>query len=181
MEIVNNKANSAIRAFFIEDFKELTRFKIQKLNIIQIVYYKLHSHYFSDICINLAERLDQYTLSSVLCEKCCEFSSYLSQYDKLYLEDITQAWSKLFSAIYVRLGGKYSESTFLFNHMFRTGNWSHLHETEEEKQRTLKECVDDFRSDVFYCSDRWSFDRLARCHWAYLNLLYHEKSCKEFL
>lgn len=47
------------------------------------------------------------------------------------------------------------------------GNWKRLHLTDEERRRTRGEWLEDFRSEVFYCSDRWSLDRLARCHWMY--------------
>lgn len=112
----------------------------------------------------LSSFLDSYTLSTELCERCGHFSNYLSQYEKLTDEDIEFGWSRIFSAVYVHLGGSYKDSKFLFDNLFDTGNWSHLQMNEAEKSRDMQQFVDDFRYDVFYCSDRWSLDRLARCH-----------------
>ena len=45
------------------------------------------------------------------------------------------------------------------------GNWKHIWETDEEKKMTIAELCDQLRWDVFYCSDRMSWDRLCRIHW----------------
>ena len=47
------------------------------------------------------------------------------------------------------------------------GNWNHLWMTDDEKKKPVNEWLNDFMADVFYCSDRWSLDRLMRCHWMY--------------
>lgn len=45
------------------------------------------------------------------------------------------------------------------------GNWKHLWETDEEKERTIYELCKELKSEVFYCSDRMTWDRLLRVHW----------------
>lgn len=45
------------------------------------------------------------------------------------------------------------------------GNWTHLWETKEEKKMTIAELCEQLKWDVFYCSDRMSWDRLCRIHW----------------
>lgn len=45
------------------------------------------------------------------------------------------------------------------------GNWEHLWETDEEKQKTIDELCETLRWEVFYCSDRMTWDRLLRTHW----------------
>lgn len=45
------------------------------------------------------------------------------------------------------------------------GNWKHLWETDEEKKMTIAELCEQLRWDVFYFSDRMSWDRLCRIHW----------------
>ena len=45
------------------------------------------------------------------------------------------------------------------------GNWKHLWETDEEKKMTIAELCEQLKWDVFYCSDRMSWDRLCRIHW----------------
>lgn len=45
------------------------------------------------------------------------------------------------------------------------GNWKHLWETDEEKKMTIAELCENLKWDVYYCSDRMSWDRLCRIHW----------------
>ena len=45
------------------------------------------------------------------------------------------------------------------------GNWEHIRETDEEKKMTIAELCEQLRWDVFYFSDRMSWDRLCRIHW----------------
>lgn len=45
------------------------------------------------------------------------------------------------------------------------GNWEHLWETDGEKQKTIDELCETLRWEVFYCSDRMTWDRLLRTHW----------------
>lgn len=51
------------------------------------------------------------------------------------------------------------------------GNWEHIHKTEEEQTYSREKWIDLFAGDVFYCSDRWSLDRLTRCHWMYRQII----------
>lgn len=45
------------------------------------------------------------------------------------------------------------------------GNWKRLWETDEEHKKTVTDLCNDLRWEVFYCSDRMSWDRLIRIHW----------------
>lgn len=45
------------------------------------------------------------------------------------------------------------------------GNWKHLWETDEEKKMTIAELCENLKWDVYYCSDKMSWDRLCRIHW----------------
>ena len=52
----------------------------------------------------------------------------------------------------------------LFDNLVK-GNWKHLWEMDEEKKMTIAELCKQLKWDVFYCSDRMSWDRLCRIHW----------------
>ena len=52
------------------------------------------------------------------------------------------------------------------------GNWEHLWCTEEEKKRTISEWCEYLRWEVFYCSDRMTWDRLLRTHWLWQNIQF---------
>ena len=54
----------------------------------------------------------------------------------------------------------------LFDNLVRS-NWVHLWETDEEKKMTIAELCEQLKWDVFYCSDRMSWDRLCRIHWSW--------------
>ena len=55
--------------------------------------------------------------------------------------------------------------------MFETlcyGNWKRLWETEDETSlKTVKDYCEELQGEIFYCSDRMSWDRLIRIHWIY--------------
>lgn len=47
------------------------------------------------------------------------------------------------------------------------GNWERLWETDEEAAKPIDELKEDFIGDIFYCSDRWTWDRVLRVNWLY--------------
>lgn len=51
------------------------------------------------------------------------------------------------------------------------GNWKHLWETDEEKKATIEELCNSLRWEVFYNSDRMSWDRLIRTHWIWQRIM----------
>ena len=65
------------------------------------------------------------------------------------------------------------------------GNWEHMWLTEKEEKKTIDEWADALWGEVFYCSDRWSWDRLIRTNWIFqrVNTLYEagKKSYAELL
>lgn len=52
------------------------------------------------------------------------------------------------------------------------GNWNHFHQTDKELSMTSDDWFRKFMDDVFYCSDRWSVDRLLRVHWEFRQWCY---------
>lgn len=83
-----------------------------------------------------------------------------------HFEVIEDKWYDVFSAVLQCFNFNNDNIIFLWNNLVQ-GNWKRLHLTEDEKQVSPQEWLDKFRWEVFYCSDRWSFDRLMRCHWLY--------------
>lgn len=51
------------------------------------------------------------------------------------------------------------------------GNWKKMWLTPEEEQEPTEEICRVFIGDIFYCSDRLSWDRLTRINWQYQRLL----------
>ena len=50
------------------------------------------------------------------------------------------------------------------------GNCERMHETHVEKRASAITYADELLNDVFYCSDRWSWDRVVRIQWLYQRL-----------
>ena len=47
------------------------------------------------------------------------------------------------------------------------GNWERLHESCEEAKRDVAWYAEELVGEMFYCSDRWTWDRAMRIHWLY--------------
>ena len=83
-----------------------------------------------------------------------------------------ETWYKYFNRVLKDFGFKRKrDRKYLFNFMITDMNWEHLHQTNEEREKVVSEWIEDFKSDVFYCSDRWCFTRLIRNHWRYVQIL----------
>lgn len=51
------------------------------------------------------------------------------------------------------------------------GNWNRFWETDEDKKKNIDELCEELRSEVFYISDRMSWDRLIRTHWIWQRIM----------
>lgn len=81
-------------------------------------------------------------------------------------KDVAEMWSRVFFNVARELGFNKATRRILWRDLV-VGNWDRLHLTEDEREMAPHEWIQALRSDVWYCSDRWSLDRLARCHWLY--------------
>lgn len=108
-----------------------------------------------------------------LCDDCMEFyKKNHGNYDDV--DSITNDWHTLFVKVCKYFGINKSSANVLWEDMC-LGNWHHLWMTDDEKKKPANEWLDDFIADVFYCSDRWSLDRLMRCHWTYRQWVYRQR------
>lgn len=98
-----------------------------------------------------------------VCSDCMDF---YAKYEKKHndAKAITDDWRKVFISVCKYLGINKKSAIVLFEWMCM-GNWTHLHQTDGESEFTADIWFDKFLGDMFYCSDRWSVDRLMRCHW----------------
>lgn len=81
-------------------------------------------------------------------------------------QKVEEHWHRTFSCVAKYLGFNKATRKVLWEELV-CGNWERLHTTEEEDKLTPEEWLEKLRYEVFYCSDRWSLDRLTRCHWLY--------------
>lgn len=83
---------------------------------------------------------------------------------------ITRLWRAAFSCALRDMGLPSKARRFLWDEL-AAGNWKHFHQLEDELKKDARHWARDFGGDVLYCSDRWSIDRITRCHWTYRQLM----------
>lgn len=86
-------------------------------------------------------------------------------------KEIEESWHRAFSCAAKSIGINKAAMEILWHHLAE-GNWERLNLTDEEFKRTSDDWLDSLREDVWYCSDRWSLDRLTRCHWKFRQYMY---------
>lgn len=80
---------------------------------------------------------------------------------------VEDRWHKTFSLVLAYLGPFPRDTrNYLWKELVN-GNWELLHVTDEERLKPPEYWLERLKGDVWYCSDRWSLDRLTRCHWLY--------------
>lgn len=99
-------------------------------------------------------------------DKSMELFKYIHNNDNVDSDKVARMWNATFNCVLKEMGLPKKARRFLWDNLVR-GNWRRLYLMDDEVKRTPKEWLEDFHWDVFYCSDRWSFDRLTRCHWMY--------------
>lgn len=110
---------------------------------------------------------------------CKKYYKLINEFAQLQdQQEILDKYPEMFNAICVycfKLPKRIRED--LFDNLVR-GNWINLWETEEEKKMTIAELCVTLRGEVFYCSDRMSWDRLCRIHWLWQRIQYRLRNEK---
>lgn len=81
-------------------------------------------------------------------------------------KSVEEMWHRTFCCAARELGFNRATRRILWEELVG-GNWARLHRTIEEDDYSVERWLKLLRDDVFYCSDRWSLDRLTRCHWLF--------------
>lgn len=79
--------------------------------------------------------------------------------------EVGEYWHRAFCCVARQLGFDRPARKVLWEHLAR-GNWNHPIDGKEATM-TSEDWLEALCSDVLHCSDRWSLDRLTRCHWKY--------------
>lgn len=114
--------------------------------------------------------LDTHDIWLSLCRKCYDFSRLMrgdSCTNPEQIQHYTKEWKKLFFLIIKDLKMGKKAGKVLWNWFGVTNNWEKLWCNDEEEKRRADEWKDFFVWEVFYCSDRWSLDRLLRVQWLF--------------
>ena len=138
--------------------------------IKHIWFHKLCSYMYKVIPYRCPEEVRDWFLdhgmTRAICSECMEFFDKYQNGNYVYISNIVNDWKEIFFHVCDQLGINRKSANVLFDEL-ACGNWSHLHHTDEEKKLTQSDWFESFMYDLFYCSDRWSLDRLTRCHWEF--------------
>ena len=141
-----------------------------------------------DAVQKVKEKVKDNKLAYVICDECMDYlepfrnSDFNDVEDMLYILDnpskcdvvgIKNGWHSIFNDVCYHFSFNKNNAYMLWKNLCE-GNWEHLHQTDEEKSKDAAWWFNRFCGEVFYCSDRWSMDRLMRCHWLHRQWLYAE-------
>ena len=80
---------------------------------------------------------------------------------------VERMWHATFARALREMGFNRRATRLLWENLV-CGNWKRLHLTQDERDgMTTGDWLDNLKGEVWYCSDRWSLDRVMRCHWLY--------------
>ena len=102
-----------------------------------------------------------------LCEYCCKWVHGLEGKSPLAVRD---AYPRMMRKVLRHHCGMGKEAASLFIEDACCGNWLKLHETDVERNASAGAYAEMLVGDVWYCSDRWSWDRVLRIQWLYRRL-----------
>lgn len=110
-------------------------------------------------------------------EECCDLFYWCEGEEKIDFKKLKERWKKCFIDVCLLMGMNKKSAKILFKNL-RFGNWKHWWKAGEEKDYSLKEWIEVFSYDLYYCCDRWSIDRLMRCHWKYRQIMRFKEGKK---
>lgn len=104
-----------------------------------------------------------------VCERCSNFSYKYDEAPRDYTQMMLD-YEKLMLFVLKKEFGINRKAAKGVIEALGWGNWEHLALTEEEETTTLEDMAEHLRGDIFYCQDRWTWDRVLRINWLYLRL-----------
>lgn len=120
--------------------------------------------------------IHKHGISSRVCSDCCCIrNKHDDNHDDV--NAIESEWHDSFDDVCWLLGFDKRSADALWDNIGVGNNWEHLHMTDAEREYDADKWFDEFSSDLFYCSDRWSFDRLLRVQWKFRQWLAAVDGC----
>lgn len=86
--------------------------------------------------------------------------------EKVSVDKVKNMWYNVFNSALKYMGFPRHARRSMWTGLVR-GNWKRLHLTEDERKAPSTHWLEELAWDAYYCSDRWTLDRVARCHWMY--------------
>jgi len=104
-----------------------------------------------------------------ICDYCCEWSNDHRGCDP---KKVCDDYPEMMTTVLVERFGMSQAAADTFIETACEGNWERMHETDDEKALSAEYYRDELLGDVWYCSDRWSWDRIIRNQWRYKRIMY---------
>ena len=102
-----------------------------------------------------------------ICEVCC---TWVRENRDTSPATIASTYPKMMQAVLMEKFHMSKKAAKCFVREACSGNWDKIHETRLEKELDAETLADALVSDVWYCSDRWSWDRVMRVQWLYMRV-----------
>ena len=103
-----------------------------------------------------------------LCDICCSFASRWNGV-KCWGKSIEDDYRKMMKRVAKKKLHIHGDLDGLIDNL-GYGNWSRLHENYSEINKDIPTLIYDLLGEVFYCSDRWNWDRFLRTNWIYIRI-----------
>lgn len=102
-----------------------------------------------------------------ICGYCCKWANGL---DGKSPQAVADAYPKMMRKVLKERFGMGRDVAEQFIEEACYGNWLKMHMTDVERHVGAEVYAEMLRDDVWYCSDRWSWDRVIRVQWLYRRL-----------
>lgn len=110
-----------------------------------------------------------------VCDYCCK---WVSDHDERSPLSVVEDYPKMMRRVLMEKFGMSRRAANSFIRGACEGNWERMHETSVERKVDAKEYSKMLLGDVFYCSDRWGWDRVIRIQWLYKRLEWRLRDCE---
>ena len=102
------------------------------------------------------------------CDFCC---NWYHEYENSSPSAVAESYGPMIATVLRNIFGIKRAFVDMFVDAACCGNWKRMHMTNAEKYLEPKTWSKMLLDEVWYCSDRWSWDRVIRTQWIYKRLL----------
>jgi hypothetical protein len=108
-----------------------------------------------------------------VCAVCCKWCSINEGKGP---EEVAKSYPAMMKTVLRHTFGMSKSAAKAFVSEACAGNWERMHETHIESSLEPEAYAQALLGDVFYCSDRWSWDRVIRVQWMYQRIVERLRS-----
>lgn len=110
-------------------------------------------------------------LYDIQIKRCCNLANYINDNCNISNKELTARWKEIFF-LSTKLMRFNKEGRRLLWNKLSGGYWNHFRQTGIEKTWDRDRWLREFSTDLFYYSDRMSFNSLTKLHWTYRQIMW---------